>query len=64
MLMTKEHYELMACFEREFKGRMDKEDKALWSRGAIYQDGGINQMFLAYRRGYALGKSMTEETTT
>jgi len=57
MLMTKEHYELMASFEREHKHhRLDREkDKELWKKGAVYQDGRVNELFLAYRKGYALG---------
>lgn len=57
MLMTKEHYELMASFEREHKHRrLDREkDKELWKKGAVYQDGHVNELFLAYRKGYALG---------
>lgn len=58
MLLTKEHYDLMAMFEREFKHRrLDKEAKALWPKGVIYQDGHTNELFLAYRRGYAHGKT-------
>lgn len=57
MLLTQEHYDLMAQFDREFKGeRLDKEAKSFWAQGAIYQDGQVNKLFLAYRRGYALGK--------
>lgn len=56
-LLTKEHYELMAQFEREHSGRFDKEDKSLWRKGIVYQDGHINELFLAYRRGYAYGKA-------
>ena len=57
MLMTKEHYDLMAQFEREFKHfRLDKESKEYWPSGNVYQDGQVNNIFLAYRRGYALGK--------
>lgn len=52
-LLTKEHYDLMAQFEREHSGRFDKEDKALWLKGIIYQDGRVNELFLVYRRGYA-----------
>ena len=57
MLMTKEHYDLMASFEREHKHcRLTREkDKALWKRGAVYEDGRVNELFLAYRKGYALG---------
>lgn len=62
MLNSKEHYELMDCFEREFKGmRLDREGKARWSRGNVYQDGTVNALFLAYRRGYALGKAKAAE---
>ncbi|OZI23720.1 hypothetical protein CAL26_09825 [Bordetella genomosp. 9] len=53
MLVTKEHYDLMVQFERGLLGRFDKEAKELWPRGIIYQDGHINELFLAYRRGYA-----------
>jgi hypothetical protein len=57
MLMTKEHYELMANFEREYKHRrLDREkDKENWRRGNVYEDGHVNELFLAYRKGYALG---------
>ena len=58
MLKTQEHIDLMATFERGFKGRLDREAKDLWPRGRIYQDGNVNELFLAYRRGYALGKSV------
>lgn len=54
MLMTKEHYDLMGQFEREHRGRrMDRESKESWPRGIIYQDGHVNELFAAYRRGYA-----------
>lgn len=55
-LLTKEHYALMDQFEREHSGRFDREDKALWPKGVIYQDGHVNELFLAYRRGYAHAK--------
>jgi hypothetical protein len=58
-LFAKEHYDLIEMFEHEFKGefRLDKEDKSFWSKGCIYQAGDANKAFLAYRRGYALGKA-------
>jgi len=57
---SKEHYELMTMFEKEFKGyRLDREDKSFWSKGNIYQNGETNALFLAYRRGYALGVSVS-----
>lgn len=60
-LLSKEHYELMEMFEKSFKkgsfyGRLDKEDKELWSRNIIYQDGNVNNLFLLYREGYIYGK--------
>jgi hypothetical protein len=58
MLKTQEHYDLMAMFEREFSGRMDKEPKESWARGIIYQDGHVNELFKAYRHGYAYGKAL------
>lgn len=58
MLKTQEHIDLIAMFEREFSGhRLDKEPKNLWTIGRIYQDGQLNEIFLAYRRGYAFGKA-------
>ncbi|WP_336974571.1 hypothetical protein [Alcaligenes sp. PF14] len=57
MLITKEHYDLMAAFERSHKERFDKEDKSLWPKGVIYQDGRVNELFQAYRHGYAYAKT-------
>ena len=59
MLNNKEHYDLMAAFERQYSGRMDREDKSLWPRGVIYQDGHVNDLFLAFRRGYAYSQADT-----
>jgi hypothetical protein len=58
-LNSKEHYDLMAMFEHEFRGdfRLDKEDKTLWKKGHLYQDGNANLAFLAYRRGYAFART-------
>jgi len=58
MLNTKEHFDLMNKFERDFKDeRLDREeDKELWKRGRIYQNGNTNKLFLAYRMGYSYGK--------
>lgn len=59
MLKTQEHEDLLAMFEQEFKGRrLDKEPKAIWPMGRVYQDGALNELFLAYRRGYAYGKAI------
>ena len=56
-LLSKEHYELIEQFEKQFNGRFDKEEKSIWAKGNIYQDGSVNQMFLLFRAGYALGKA-------
>ena len=56
MLKDKEHYDLMDAFERSRAGRFDKEEKSLWLRGRIYQNGRANELFLAFRDGYAYGK--------
>lgn len=63
MLNTKEHYEILAQFEKDFKGcgRMEKEAKADWVRGIIYQDGKMNDMFKVYRHGYAFGKCVERQ---
>lgn len=58
-ITSKEHYELMANFERSFKSnRLDKEPKDLWSKGVVYQDGHVNELFKAFRQGYTLHKAM------
>jgi len=61
--MNKEHSDMMAVFERTVgKGRrLDREDKAIWTRGCIYQDGAVNELFLAFRAGFALAKSMAQQ---
>ena len=58
-LTSKEHYDLMLMFEREFAGtaRLDREkDKELWKKGQVYESGETNKLFLAYRKGYSFGK--------
>ena len=58
-LHTAAHYDLMAQFEKEFSHcRLDREDKAMWPRQIIYQNGQTNELFLAYRRGYAYGAAI------
>jgi hypothetical protein len=60
MLDSQEHADLMEFFERQQRGRrLDRErDKALWARGHVYQSGEVNELFLAFRKGYALAKAM------
>lgn len=57
-LTSKEHYEIISFFERRFAKdfRLDKEDKSLWSKGNIYQNGEANRAFLAFREGVAYGR--------
>jgi uncharacterized membrane protein len=60
-LKSHEHIELMAMFERIFTGRMDREDKAFWAKGRIYQNGQTNELFLAFRHGVAYGQAIGRE---
>ena len=57
---AKEHYDVMGMFEKEYKGRrLDREkDKALWAKGYVYADGMTNELFLAYRKGYAFAQAV------
>lgn len=62
MLNTKEHEDLIAQFDRENgHRRLDKESRELWRGGNVYQDGHVNDSFLSYRKGYALGKCVGRE---
>lgn len=58
-IKTQEHEEIMAQFEKDFKGtgRMDREHKDIWKNGNIYQDGKVNQLFIAYRMGCAFAQA-------
>lgn len=57
-LTSREHYDLMDMFERQFNHlRLDREDKSLWVMGIIYQNGTTNDLFLAYRQGAAYGRA-------
>ena len=67
MLHTKEHYDLMNQFDRDVGLRMlkefscmrlDKEDKKLWGKSIIYEDGETNKLFCAYRHGYVFGRAI------
>lgn len=61
-IKAKEHYELLRHFDKEFKGRrLDKEPSELWAMKRIYQDGQLNELFLAYRSGYVLGKAIIDQ---
>lgn len=60
MLKSKEHYDLMAQFEKDFRyKRLDKEEnKEQWVRGYVYANGEVNELFKAYRLGYSLAKAI------
>lgn len=54
---TKEHQDIIKAFEGLHAGRFDKEDKELWVKGYVYQDGELNKQFIAFRHGYSVGRS-------
>lgn len=54
-LGTKEHEELMRQFESLKPGRIDRESKEFWSKGRVYQNGEVNNLFLMFRCGVAYG---------
>lgn len=63
MLKTQEHIDLMTMFESEHIGRrLDRETKDQWPKGRIYQDGQLNELFLSYRKGYALAKAVYQQS--
>lgn len=60
-LFSQQHYEMIEAFEKALRpGRLDKETKELWHRGNIYQDGRVNELFLAFRHGVSYGRAITE----
>lgn len=58
MLFTKEHYELLNEFEKNYQGkRLDKEkNKDLWKKGQVYENGETNELYKAFILGFSLGK--------
>jgi hypothetical protein len=58
---TQDHIELMAMFETITKKhaaksyRFDRENKADWKLGRIYEDGELNELFKMFRQGIAYG---------
>jgi hypothetical protein len=57
---SKEHYELLIEFEKNFTGiRLDREkDKNLWKNGQVYENGETNKLYKAYQLGYSLARSV------
>lgn len=63
MLGTQEHYDAIAMFDRTYTHlRLDKEAKAMWKTGHVYQNGETDALFAAYLRGYALAKSIYQQS--
>lgn len=63
-LLSKDHYDLMDAFEREYRGhRLDRESKEFWPKGNVYQSGETNALFLAYRRGASYGRATSEPSS-
>jgi hypothetical protein len=62
LLFSREGYELMAQFERDFKIDFTpfatKEYRSIWPAGNFYCHGPTNEKFLAYRKGYAYAKHL------
>jgi hypothetical protein len=58
LLFTKEHYEMMEHFEKDAPGRTNREPKENWSRHMFYENGEVNNAFLAFQRGVAYGRSV------
>ena len=53
----KEHYELMKAFDKDYRYRdCEREDKQWWTKNQIYKNGETNNLFLAYRSGFNLGR--------
>jgi len=56
-LGTKEHYEILDAFEKSYRHyRLDREEKALWAKGQIYQSGETNSLYRAFILGYSFGR--------
>ena len=63
----REREDLMEEFERIYHDKVpsiDLEPKRLWDKGYVYKNGKANEIFLAFRSGYELGKACTSFTAT
>jgi hypothetical protein len=64
---SKEYYDMLAQFEKDCsyfnirRGRFDKETNPNIPPTQIYQDGQINDLFLAWRAGYSNAKSIYDK---
>jgi hypothetical protein len=59
-LGSKEHDEILANFEKNFKGyRMDREKNPdLRKKGILYESGETNALCRAFIMGYSFGRSV------
>lgn len=56
-LFNKEQFEIIEQFEKTYPYiRKDKEPKKLWKKKIIYQDGQVNELFIAFCFGVAYGE--------
>jgi hypothetical protein len=62
-LGSKDHYDAVAMFDKIIQSnhtisfRLDKEDRALWKKGIVYQDNAANVAFAAFLQGVAWGRA-------
>ena len=61
---TKEFHYLRTQFEKDIKvimyiGRLDREEKDMYSKGYFYQDGEVNKLFKVYMMGYQSHKCIS-----
>ena len=62
-LGSKDHYEAIAMFDKIVNShpamcfRLDKEDRAMWRKGIVYQDNAANVAFAAFLQGVAWGRA-------
>ena len=63
-LGSQDHYDAIAMFDRIaakspfMRFRLDKEPKASWRQGFVYQDGHANMAFNAFLEGAVYGKAI------
>lgn len=60
-LSSGDHEEVMRSFEALRPGRLDREPRDQWRKQRIYQDGRVNELFLMFRQGHALGLAMARD---
>lgn len=59
---SKEYYEMLSNFEKHYTGRrFDKESAEFQKSGNIYQDGEVNNLFLAFRLGYSYARAVYQD---